>query len=96
MKTLKVALPQNCIGCEMCVMEAQRQLKKVGLDGSLIRIFRTNQESANAISSLTEDKKVIFQIEIDPQISQLEIAKIKDICPTGVFSIEETPDGHTI
>lgn len=96
MKILKVSLPQNCIGCEMCVMEAQRQLKKVGLDGALVRVFRANQDKTQTVMSLSDEKKIVFQIELDPQVTQLDILKIKDICPTGVFSIEEEPDGHTI
>lgn len=96
MKTLKIALPQNCIGCEMCVMETQRQLKKVGLDGALIRVLRANQNESNKVTSLADDQKVIYQIDLDPQVSNLDISKIKNICPTEVFSIEETDDGHTI
>ena len=77
-KVLKVAFPNRCIGCEMCVLEVQHQFKKVGLEGSLIRIFRTEN-----------DGKIEFKVDLDPQINTLDIAKIAEICPTAVFSIEE-------
>jgi len=39
-KILKAVLPEKCLGCEMCVYEAQRQMNKLGLEGSFIRIFK--------------------------------------------------------
>ncbi|KKU31982.1 MAG: hypothetical protein UX44_C0002G0015 [candidate division WWE3 bacterium GW2011_GWA1_46_21] len=73
-KTLRVAFPERCVGCELCVMEVQRQLKKVGLDGSLIRILR---------------EKSGYTISIDPKVDSMGIEKIKLSCPTLVFSLEE-------
>lgn len=77
-KILKVAFPEKCIKCELCIMEAQKQLGKVGLEGSLIRVLRK-----------TDSDRMSFSITLDQRINDLDIQKIKDICPTGVFSIEE-------
>lgn len=82
-KTLKITFPHKCIGCELCVQEVQRQLGKVGLDGSPIRIFKNKEERI----LLGEIK---FTIEIDNSVNELDIKKIKEICPTGVFTVEET------
>lgn len=84
-KNLKVSFPQKCVGCELCVFEAQRQLKKVGIEGSLIRIFK----------NLQDDKKFLeYSIELDPRINDLDIERIKNICPTEVFEVtEEDNDG---
>lgn len=80
-KTLKVSFPEKCIGCEMCVLEAQKQLGKVGLEGALIRVFRnTNTKLGN----------IEYSLEIDPRISSLNVEKIAQICPKFVFEIEET------
>lgn len=68
-------LPQKCIGCELCVFESQRQLGKMGLEGAFIRIFRDTTS---------------FSIVLDPQINTLDIEKIKEICPVGVFEILES------
>ena len=45
-KILKATYMENCIGCELCVLETQRQLKKVGLEGAPIRIFRKRKEKS--------------------------------------------------
>ncbi len=79
-KTLKVAFPEKCVGCEMCVMEAQRQLTKIGLEGALIRVFRNTNTKMGYIE---------YSLEIDPRISNLDVEKIQKICPKGVFEIEE-------
>ena len=80
-KILKVSFPEKCVGCEMCALEAQRQLRKIGLDGALIRVFRnTNSKLGN----------MEYALEIDPRISSLNVDKIQKICPKGVFEIEET------
>ncbi len=78
-KILKATFPKNCIGCELCVREAQMQLKKIGSEGSPIRIFR---EKINK-------HKVSFSIDIDPSIKDIDISKIEKICPTLVFTMEE-------
>ena len=69
---------RNCIGCELCVLESQRQLKKVGTEGSLVRIFRHSQKGINVV--------------LDPTVNNLDIKKIKDICPTSVFEITQEED----
>lgn len=84
-KVLKASFPQKCTGCELCVFEAQRQLKKVGVEGALIRIFKSKKENSEFLQ---------FQIDLDPRINQLDIQKIKHICPTMVFEIIEREDSH--
>ncbi len=76
MKILNISFPEKCIGCELCIFEAQRQLQKVGIEESLIRVFR-------------DDSGIKFLIDMDPRINNLDINKIKRICPTGVFEIKE-------
>lgn len=84
-KFLKVAFPQKCIGCELCVLEAQRQLNKVGLEGSVIRILKNKKANSEFLE---------YHIDVDPRINTLDINKIREICPTGVFEIvEEEEDG---
>lgn len=63
----------------MCVFEVQRQFKKVGLEGALIRVIRKTDKESGTLA---------FHIELDPHVSQLNIESIRDICPTQVFSIE--------
>ena len=77
-KYLKVSFPQKCIGCELCVLEAQRQLGKVGLEGSLIRVFKGKKQDSDFL---------VYCVDIDPRINKLAIEKIKRICPTEVFDI---------
>lgn len=79
-KVLKVFKPEKCNGCELCVLETQRQLEKVGLEGALIRVFR-NKKSASEYPQ--------YSLDIDPRINSLNIEKIKTICPQEVFEIEE-------
>lgn len=83
-KILKVKFQRDCIGCEMCIYEAQRQLKKVGLEGSLIRIRKSKPE---------ETKKMEFYVELDPRVEKLDIEKIAAVCPKKVFEISEEEDG---
>jgi hypothetical protein len=80
MKILKATFPKRCTGCELCVFEVQRQLKKVGLEESLIRVFKKSTDAHDDIE---------FLIEIDPRINQLDIESIKKTCPTQVFEIVE-------
>lgn len=82
MKVLKATFKKNCIGCEMCVMEVQRQLGKVGLEGSPIRIFRSTNEAG----------EVSYSVDLDPRVNELDIEKIAAICPTLVYTIEEESD----
>lgn len=81
-KILKVSFPQKCIGCELCIFEIQRQLNKVGLEGSPIRIFK----SVDPNDLLGE---IVFKIELDPIINDYDIKKLVEVCPTQVFTIEE-------
>lgn len=82
MSSLKVVHENKCIGCEMCVMECQRQLERVGLAGSYIRILRNLDEG---------DK---FEVSVDPKITQLKIKTVVSVCPRGVFE-ETEEDGGT-
>lgn len=79
-KILKIARPEKCNGCELCVLASQRQLEKVGLEESLIRIFTGKAEG---------EEYPQFCPEADPRINSIEIVKIKDICPKLVLEIEE-------
>ncbi len=85
-KNLKVSFPQKCIGCEICVLEAQRQLKKVGFEGSLIRVFRNRKKGKEFLE---------YSIEIDSRLNKLNIQSIKNVCPTEVFEITEE-DNHDL
>jgi len=87
-KVLKVSFPEKCSGCELCVAQAQRQLGKVGLEGSLIRILRDKKE----------DGSLKFSIDLDPTVGQLDLEAIHKICPRGVFTVEETKseDSHDL
>ena len=76
-KILKISFPKKCTGCELCLMEAQRQLGRAGLDGSPIRIFRNSE---NGLS---------FEIDLDPVVNELDIKKISEACPETVFTVED-------
>ncbi len=80
-KVLKVTFPENCIGCELCVFEAQKQLKKVGLNGALVRVLKAKSEDG-----------LEFLVEVDPQINELDVRKIAKVCPKSVFTLEERSD----
>ncbi len=86
-KYLKITFPQKCIGCELCVAEAQRQLKTVGLNNALIRIFKQKAKDSS---------EPTFGIQLDPSINKLAIQKIKDICPAQVFTIEEEQEQNEL
>lgn len=88
-KVLKIKLPQKCIGCELCVFEAQRQLERVGFDDSPIRVFR-NTSKASLVDS-TE-----YVIELDSKVNELNLRNLVDICPTGVFSIEDEDEDEKV
>ena len=78
-KTIKIIREDKCNGCEMCVMESQRQLKKVGLEGSYMRILRHIEKGTK------------FEVCIDPKIQDLNIKKIVTLCPRGVLEETEEP-----
>lgn len=79
-KILKIVKPEKCNGCELCAFEAQRQLEKVGLEQSLIRIL-TKKDGKEEYPGFSPD--------IDPRINSIDIEKISQICPKLVFEIEE-------
>ena len=83
-KTIKPAKEDMCNGCEMCVFEAQRQVGKVGLEESLITVFKKS-----TASDKPNTDKVNYSLEIDPRISALNLEKISKICPRDVFEISE-------
>lgn len=85
-KILKIKFPEKCIGCELCVFEAQRQLGRVGLDESPIRVFRNNDNTLFGDAT--------YVIEMDMGVNELKIKEIQSICPTGVFEIEEVEDAQ--
>ena len=78
--TIKPKNSDKCNGCELCVLEVQRQLKKVGLNESLIRIFSKRKENSEYLD---------YSIDVDPRISSLDLEKIQKICPKEVFIVEE-------
>lgn len=84
-KTLKATQPDKCNGCELCSLEAQRQLKKVGLEESLIRIFRKKGEDPQTIDN---------SVEIDPRINMLNIDKVSEICPKSVLEIVDEEENQ--
>lgn len=77
---LKIQNQDACNGCELCVHEVQAQLKKVGLEGALIRVLKSRSDRT---------AKLTFLIEKDPRVDKLDIEAIKNICPKNVFSIAE-------
>lgn len=83
-KVLKASFEKNCVGCELCVVEAQRQLKKVGLEGSPIRIFRNKLGKG----------KMTYSVDLDPSVNELDIEKVKEVCPALVFTLEEKEEEH--
>jgi len=73
-KKLKVINQDKCIGCEMCVLECQQQLKTAGLEGSYIRILR----------DLSDGTK--FVVSVDPKVEELNIKRVVKSCPKEVFA----------
>ena len=70
MKKLKAVNLHKCTGCELCVMEAQRQMKKITLQDALIRVFKNKKEDSEYLQ---------YSVELDPQVNTLEIEKIREI-----------------
>lgn len=81
-KVLKASFEKNCIGCELCVFEVQRQLGKVGLEGSPIRIF----------CNRTKPNKLSYSVTVDPSVNKLDIEKVDGVCPALVFTLEKEED----
>ena len=66
------------MGCEMCVLECQQQLKSAGLEGSYIRILRDLNDGAK------------FVVSVDPKVEELNIKRVIKSCPKEVFEeVEE-------
>jgi ferredoxin len=80
-KILKATFENRCNGCELCVLEAQRQLKRVGLTDAPIRILRDTSKSS-----------VYFHVDIESDVNNLNIKEIAKVCPTAVFEILEEED----
>ena len=78
-RTLKATFSKNCIGCELCVVAAQKQLEKVGLEGSPIRIFKNKNDSG----------RINYSVDLDPSVNELDIEKVEQSCPALVFTLEE-------
>jgi hypothetical protein len=78
-KVLKATFENRCNGCELCVFEAQRQLGKVGLSDTPIRVLK-DANSSNLYFHIVLDDDMLYKINLE------EIVKI---CPTGVFEIVE-------
>ncbi|MBN1162849.1 hypothetical protein JXA34_03865 [Patescibacteria group bacterium] len=77
-KNIQASRSQNCNGCELCVLETQRQAGKIGLEEALIRILKDFRMNSN---------KPTFSVDIDPRIESQNVEKIKNICPKDVFDI---------
>jgi len=85
-KILRATFENRCNGCELCVLEAQRQLGKVGLSNSSIRILR-DATSSNLYFHVVIDDEVLDKINLD---------QIVKICPTGVFEIVEEENDNLL
>jgi hypothetical protein len=59
----------------------------MGLEGSLIRILKNKKENSDFLE---------YAIDLDPRINDLDIVKIKGICPTGVFEITDEEENGLI
>lgn len=70
---IKTVSQDKCIGCEMCVLECQQQLKVAGFEGSCIRILRNLKDGTK------------FVVNVDPRVEELDIKSIVKACPKGVF-----------
>ena len=85
-KALKAIYQDKCTGCELCVFEAQRQLKKVGLEGSLIRVFKDHDQKIGTT----------YRVVMDTNVNRLNIEKISKICPFKVFELVEEDASHDL
>ncbi len=85
-KILKATFENRCNGCELCVYEAQRQLGRVGLSDSPIRILRDATTS-----------NLYFHVVLDEDLlEKLDLNEITKICPTGVFEVLEEENDNLI
>jgi len=85
-KFLKATFENRCNGCELCILEAQRQLGKAGLSDSPIRILRD-----------TTTSNLYFHVVIDEELlEKINLDEIVKICPTGVFEIIEEENENLI
>ncbi|OGC49241.1 hypothetical protein A3F07_00105 [candidate division WWE3 bacterium RIFCSPHIGHO2_12_FULL_38_15] len=65
----------------------QRQINKIGFEGSVIRVLKKPRMNTDGADGLE------YSIVLDPQINKFDIKKIKEICPTQVFTIEDQENG---
>ena len=79
-KILEISFPEKCIGCELCIQEAQRQIGKIGLDEAPIRIFNSNK-TTNLTNTPT------YEIVINKDINKLDIEKIESILVSAALEI---------
>jgi NAD-dependent dihydropyrimidine dehydrogenase PreA subunit len=85
-KILKAKFENRCNGCELCILEAQRQLGIVTLNDSPIRVLR------DATSS-----NLYFHVVIDEEmLEKIDLEEIVKICPTGVFEITEEQNDNLL
>lgn len=85
-KILKATFENRCNGCELCVLEAQRQFGKIGLSDSPIRVLRDVNSS-----------NLYFHVVIDDELlDKINLEEILKICPTGVFEIIEEENDNLI
>jgi NAD-dependent dihydropyrimidine dehydrogenase PreA subunit len=78
-KILKASFENRCNGCELCIHEAQRQLGKIGLSDSPLRILRDATTS-----------NLYFHVVLDEDLlEKINLEEIVKICPTGVFEVLE-------
>jgi len=81
-KIIKATFENRCIGCELCIYEAQRQLGKIGVIDSPIRILK--EKSGN---------KIYLHVELDERVQNLNLTELQKVCPALVFEIvEQTED----
>ena len=72
-KILKVTNEKACIGCDLCVLLSSRLVnQKLSINKSPIDVKRVGRN---------------YVVTIDPGVS-INPTKIVNICPTGVFSLE--------
>lgn len=80
-KIIKATFENRCVGCELCLFEAQRQLGKIGIIDSPIRILK--EKSGN---------KIYLHVELDERVQDLNISEIQKVCPALVFEIIDRPE----
>ena len=73
-KILKVTNEKACIGCDLCVLLSSRLVnQELSINKSPIDVQRVGKS---------------YKVTIDPGVN-VNAEKIVNICPTGVFSLED-------